>query len=80
MDLAARKQLAESISGREYRTARFADFELRRVGDLYKFDGLASVTDNPYDMGWYDETIRGGAFATTLSQSFGLGCLKILML
>lgn len=69
MDLAVRKQLAESISGREYRSARFSDFELRRVGDIYRFDGLASVTDHEYDMGWYGETIRGGAFATTLGQA-----------
>lgn len=69
MDLAVRTQLAESISGREYRTARFTDFDLRRVGDIYKFDGLASVTDHEYDMGWYGETMRSGCFTGTLSQS-----------
>lgn len=68
MDLAVRKQLAESISGREYRSARFTDFEFRRVGDIYRFDGLASATDHVYDMGWYDEMIRSGGFKNTLSQ------------
>lgn len=33
-----------------------------------KFSGYASVTDTPYDMGWYTESIKRGAFAKTLAE------------
>jgi hypothetical protein len=31
-----------------------------------KFAGYASVTDTPYDMGWYREVVKRGAFSKTL--------------
>lgn len=32
-----------------------------------RFEGYASVTESPYGMGWYDETIARGAFKATLA-------------
>jgi HK97 family phage prohead protease len=34
-----------------------------------KFQGLASRTETPYDMGWYTETIARGAFKKSLSEN-----------
>lgn len=69
MDLDTRKQLAEQLRGREVRRFAFSDFELRDVGGILKFDGFASVVESPYDMGYYQETIKRGAFTKTLSES-----------
>ena len=33
-----------------------------------QFTGYASITDSPYDMGWYTETIKRGAFKQTLAE------------
>lgn len=46
-----------------------AGFELRQVGNQLNFTGYASTFDEPYDMGFYKETVRSGAFTKTLSES-----------
>jgi HK97 family phage prohead protease len=56
------------IGGREFRT--FATrLEARDIGGLeFKVSGYASVTEAPYDMGSYEETISRSAFTKTLSM------------
>jgi len=68
MDLAIRKQRAEQIRGREVRRVAVSGLELRELDGALKLDGWASVTEHTYDMGWYEETIKRGAFAKTLSE------------
>lgn len=70
MDLTARKTIAESLTGGalEVRRVPFNDFELREVDGIIRFSGVASVTDTPYDMGYYQESISRGAFGKTLSE------------
>lgn len=36
------------------------------MSNVLAFEGYASTTEQPYDMGWYDETIKRGAFTKTL--------------
>ena len=57
----------ELIRGREVRT--FATtLEARDFGGLeFKVTGYASVVEQPYDMGFYTETIKRGAFDKTLA-------------
>ena len=67
MDREQRKQRAESLRGREVRLVVTEPFEVRDIGDgQFNISGCASVTNNPYDMGFYRETIRSGAFEQTL--------------
>lgn len=68
MDLATRKQKAEQLRGREARRVSVSGMELREIDGLLNLDGWASVVEHSYDMGWYDETIRRGAFSKTLSE------------
>lgn len=70
MDLELRKQLAEAMTGREVRTFGMNDFELRESADgTLRFRGVASVTETAYDMGFYSERIRSGAFQRTLKAN-----------
>lgn len=66
-----RKQKAESLRGREVRRHTVASLEVRDATDtgLRVVRGVASTTGQPYDMGWYQETIARGAFGTTLAQT-----------
>ena len=67
MELADRKARAEMLAGREAR--RFSTtLETRSADGLLHFRGLASSTESPYDMGYYTETIKRGAFAKTLQE------------
>ena len=68
MELATRKKLAESLKGREVRSNPSAHLELRTDGDEIRATGYASVTNTPYDMGAYEESISRGAFAKTLDE------------
>lgn len=71
MDLEQRRSRAEQLRherAREYRRATVA-VELRSAGDTLTLDGYASITDKPYDMGWYSEQIRSGAFSKTLGEN-----------
>ncbi len=68
MDLATRKKLAESLRGREARRRPISGLELREVDGALTLDGWASVVEVTYDMGWYEETIKRGAFTKTLSE------------
>jgi len=40
--------------------------EIREESDSLTLSGYASTFDEPYDMGWYTETVDRGAFARTL--------------
>jgi hypothetical protein len=51
------------------RNIAFTDFELRQKGDTIHFTGYASTFDQPYDMGWYTENVRSGAFTKTLNEA-----------
>lgn len=69
MDLTARKALADSLKGREVRRMPAAGLELREVNGSLNLAGWASVTERAYDMGYYQETIKRGAFSKTLSET-----------
>lgn len=69
MDLATRQAKADQLKGRECRRVNVSGMELRDVDGSLNLDGWASVVETTYDMGWYDETIRRGAFTKTLSES-----------
>lgn len=70
MDLEARKKKAESLRGREVRRVAADGLEMREADDgSLNLTGWASVTETPYDMGWYRETIATGAFQRTLSMN-----------
>ena len=69
MDLSARKALAESLRGREVRRVPASGLELREVGGSLNLAGWASVTERAYDMGYYQETIKRGAFGKTLAET-----------
>ena len=67
MDREQRKQRADSLRGREVRLTISEPFEVRDLGDgQFNISGCASVTNHAYDMGFYRETIRAGAFEQTL--------------
>jgi HK97 family phage prohead protease len=64
-----RRQKVANLKGLERRTFAAADMELREADDgMLHFTGYASVTDVPYDVGWYQETIQRGAFKRTLGE------------
>ena len=57
------------IGGLENRTFR-TKLTARDAGGLeFRLEGYASLTQSPYDMGSYEETISRGAFTKTLSES-----------
>jgi len=56
------------LKGREVRTFS-TTLEARDDGGLqFVLEGYASLTETPYDMGSYQETIKRGAFGKTLSE------------
>lgn len=64
-----RKSRAAALTGRECRRTASAQVEVREDGDgKLAFKGYASVFDAPYDMGWYTEVVRQGAFSKTLGE------------
>lgn len=66
-----RRKKATEIRGKglERRTFHVSDMELRADDDgLLHLTGYASVTETPYDVGFYEETIARGAFTRTLSE------------
>lgn len=64
-----RRQKVANLKGLERRTFAATDMELREAADgMLHFSGYASVTDVPYDVGWYQETIQRGAFKRTLGE------------
>lgn len=63
-----RQQRADALKGVE-RRARVERFEVRTDDTGTHFTGYASLTDQPYDMGWYSETIARGAFKKTLAEN-----------
>jgi hypothetical protein len=66
-----RKQLADSLSEiYEHRDFMDANMELRENADgTLKFRGWASVTDTPYTVGDFTETIARGSFKRSLGQA-----------
>lgn len=69
LTLEQRKAKAESLKGREVRTVPVHGFEVREDSDgLLTMEGWASVTERSYDMGYYQETIKRGAFVKTLGE------------
>ena len=69
MDLEERKKRTETFAGaREVRRIPVSGLELREVDGSLRFSGCASATNRTYRVGWFDETIRSGAFAKTLSE------------
>lgn len=59
--------LAKHPERREFSTV---DFEIRESQDgVLRFSGYASVTEQPYEVGFYTETIKRGAFKRTLSEN-----------
>lgn len=63
-----RKKRAQELRGSE-RRAHLSKPELRDNPDgTLTLIGYASTTNQPYDMGWYDEQIDRGAFKKTLAE------------
>lgn len=68
-DVERRKTRAEQLRGRERRTIASGPVEVRSQDDgQLHLTGYASVFDRPYDVGWYQETIKRGAFSKTLNE------------
>jgi HK97 family phage prohead protease len=64
-----RKTRAMELRGAERRThLEHVEFRDNPDGSLH-LSGYASVTNTPYDMGWYSESISRGAFAKTLAEN-----------
>jgi len=68
MELTHRIAKAELMAGRR-EVRRNGTTEVRAEDGTLTFHGLASRTESPYDMGWYTETVRAGAFTKTLSEN-----------
>jgi hypothetical protein len=65
-----RKKKAKELRGSERRTFALNRVELRDNPDgTLHLSGYASVTGTPYDMGWYSESIKRGAFGKTLAEN-----------
>jgi HK97 family phage prohead protease len=66
-----RKRKAESIRGTmEHREFSGSDLEMREESDgTLKLVGYASRTESPYEVGFYTETIKRGAFKRTLGEN-----------
>lgn len=61
---------ANALPRRQTRSVNLTDFEFRDAGDgNLTLEGYASTFEQPYSMGWYEETIRSGAFTKTLTES-----------
>lgn len=45
------------------------NLEIRTDGDQATIEGYASTFGQPYDMGWYAETVERGAFTKTLQEN-----------
>jgi HK97 family phage prohead protease len=68
-DVERRKKRASELRGRERRTVDTGPVEVRDAPDgKLQLSGYASIFDRPYDVGWYQETIKRGAFSKTLSD------------
>jgi len=66
-----RRKKAEEMRGKslERRSYRTSGLELREKDpDTWTLTGYASVTEEPYEMGFYSEVIKRGAFRRTLSE------------
>jgi HK97 family phage prohead protease len=64
-----RKRKAEGLGGLERRDFAVTDLELReKDDDTWNLTGYASVTETPYEVGFYTETIKRGAFKRTLGE------------
>lgn len=65
-----RRKKAADLSGLERRTFAVSDMEIRQPDDggMLSLTGYASVTDTPYEVGFYTERIERGAFKRTLSE------------
>lgn len=71
VDLEHRKALADELSHRRMseRRASTGPIEVREADDgKLHVGGYASVFDQPYDMGFYSETVKRGAFTKTLNE------------
>jgi len=72
LDLDRRKQQAAVLKesrGFEHRQFAASEMSLRAQGDdVLQLHGYASVVNTPYDMGFYEEVIKGGSFRRTLSE------------
>ena len=66
-----RRQRAEELDGAlEVRHFDAQDVEVRETSDgMFRFSGYASVTEHPYQVGNFTETICRGAFKRTLGES-----------
>ena len=67
MDLDTRKAKAELLKGREVRRMPTSAMECRSADGMLTFRGVASSVESPYEMGFYTETIKRGAFDKTLA-------------
>jgi len=70
--LEVRKTMADALRANRPREVRqtVAHVEHRAVaGGLVQLEGYATTFDDPYDMDWYDEVVRSGAFDKTLRES-----------
>jgi HK97 family phage prohead protease len=56
-------------SGLRLEVRRAAPFEVRETRGSLRLTGYASVTDAPYEVGFFTEVIRRGAFTTTLASN-----------
>jgi HK97 family phage prohead protease len=64
-----RKKKAASLGGLERREFSSAAMEIRdKDDDTWNLTGFASVTEEPYEVGFYTETIRANAFKRTLGE------------
>lgn len=66
-----RKKKADELRGKglERRSFRADGLELREKDpETWTLTGYASVTEEPYEMGFYTETIKRGAFKRTLAE------------
>ena len=68
--MADNKVKADLLKGREVRRNEAGTPEVRSADDgTLRIAGYASVTETPYEMGFYREQISRGAFAKTLSEN-----------
>ena len=45
------------------------DLEIRTAGKSIEIEGHAATFSQPYNMGWYTETVAPGAFSRTLGRN-----------
>lgn len=64
-----RRKKATELRGLERRRFTASDVEIREADDgTLRLTGYASVTETPYEVGFYSETIKRGAFKRTLGE------------